>query len=44
MKTLESENRELKQANEVLRKATAFFAMAERVKDWGADQSHDRLH
>ncbi|ABL69716.1 Transposase [Paracoccus denitrificans] len=30
MKALERENRELRQANEVLRKASAYFAMAER--------------
>lgn len=29
MKALERENRELKQANEILRKASAYFAMAE---------------
>lgn len=29
MKTLERENRELKQANEILRKASAYFAQAE---------------
>jgi transposase len=29
MKTLERENRELRQANEILRKASAYFAMAE---------------
>jgi transposase len=29
MKTLERENRELKRANEILRKAAAFFAQAE---------------
>ena len=29
MKTLERENRELKRANEILRKASAFFAQAE---------------
>jgi len=35
MKALERENRELRQANEILRKASAYFAMAEldrRVK------------
>jgi transposase len=30
MKALERENRELRQANEILRKASAYFAMAER--------------
>ena len=29
MKVLERENRELRQANEILRKASAYFAMAE---------------
>jgi transposase len=29
LKTLERENRELRQANEILRKASAYFAMAE---------------
>ncbi len=29
IKSLERENRELKQANEILRKAAAFFAQAE---------------
>ena len=29
MKALERENRELSQANEILRKASAYFAMAE---------------
>ena len=29
MRTLERENRELRQANEILRKASAYFAMAE---------------
>ena len=36
-KALERENRELKQANEILRKASAFFAQAEldrRPKKW----------
>ena len=31
MKSLERENRELRQANEILRKASAYFAMAELV-------------
>ena len=37
MKALERENRELRQANEILRKASAYFAMAEldrRSKGW----------
>jgi transposase len=29
LKTLERKNRELRQANEILRKASAYFAMAE---------------
>jgi transposase-like protein len=29
MKSLERENRELRQANEILRKASAYFAQAE---------------
>ena len=29
LKTLERENRELRQANEILRKASAYFAQAE---------------
>jgi transposase len=29
MKTLERENRELRQANEILRKASVYFAQAE---------------
>ena len=29
VKALERENRELRQANEILRKASAYFAMAE---------------
>lgn len=31
LKALERENRELRQANEILRKASAYFAMAELV-------------
>lgn len=37
MKALERENRDLRQANEILRKASAYFAMAEldrRSKGW----------
>jgi transposase-like protein len=33
LKALERENRELRQANEILRKASAYFAMAERARD-----------
>ena len=32
LKALERENRELRQANEILRKASAYFAQAERAK------------
>ena len=32
LKALERENRELKRINEILRKASAFFAQAERVR------------
>ena len=32
LKALERENRELRQANEILRKASAYFAMAERAQ------------
>jgi transposase-like protein len=32
LKALERENRELKRANEILRKASAFFAQAELVR------------
>jgi transposase len=38
LKALERENRELRQANDILRKASAYFAQAE------LDPSHDRLH
>ena len=34
MKELERENRQLKQANEILRKASAFFAAAELDRTW----------
>ena len=34
MKTLERENRELRQANEILRKASAYFAQAELDRRW----------
>lgn len=45
LKELERENRELKRANEILRKASAFFAQAEL--DWQApcaDGSDGRVH
>jgi transposase len=34
LKQLERENRELKQANEILRKASAYFAQAELDRRW----------
>jgi transposase-like protein len=34
IKQLERENRELKQANEILRKASAYFAQAELDRRW----------
>jgi len=34
LKTLERENRELKQANDILRKASAYFAQAELDRRW----------
>ena len=34
MKALEQENRELKRANEILRKASAYFAQAELDRPW----------
>jgi transposase len=34
MKALERENRELRQANEILKKASAYFAQAERAKEF----------
>lgn len=34
IKTLERENRELRQAKEILRKASAYFAMAEFDRRW----------
>ena len=34
IKTLERENRELRQANEILRKASAYFAQAELDRRW----------
>jgi transposase len=34
IKVLERENRELKQANEILRKASAYFAQAELDRRW----------
>src|SRR5690606_1787309 len=50
MKALERENRELRQANEILRKASAYFAMAELVlwdsrlpRQKGAAAQHRKL-
>jgi len=50
MKALERENRKLRQANEILRKASAYFAMAELVlwNSWllrqkGAAAQHRKL-
>jgi len=40
IKALERENRELRQANEILRKASAYFAQAELDRRF----KHDRLH
>ena len=34
MKALQRENRELRQANEILRKASAYFAQAELDRRW----------
>lgn len=47
LKALERENRELRQANEILRKALAYFACAQRnLPTWSstAGSSHDRFH
>ncbi len=44
LKALERENRELRQANEILRKASAYFAQAERAEGLGARSSDDQLH
>jgi transposase len=53
LRALERENRELRQANEILRKASAYFAQAlsanARIRPLGkrsstADTGHDRLH
>ena len=41
LKALERENRELRQANEILRKASAYFAQAELDRRFGG---HDCLH
>jgi len=44
LKGLEHENRELRQANEILRKASAYFAQASEHDPFGARSSDDRLH
>ena len=47
LKALERENRELRQANEILRKASAYFARAQRIlPTWSstAGSSHDRFY
>jgi transposase-like protein len=45
LKALERDNRELRQANDILRKASAYFAQAERATNLlGARSSDDRLH
>ena len=47
LKALERENRELRQANEILRKGLDYFAFSQRNSlTWSstAGSSHDRLH
>ena len=44
LKALERENRELRQANEILRKASAYFAQAERAQTLGARSSDDHVY
>jgi transposase-like protein len=47
LKALERENRELRQANEIFRKASAYFACAQRVsptRSSTAGSSHDRFY
>ena len=45
LKALERENRELRQANEILRKASAYFApMLLRGRSSTAGSSHDRIY
>ena len=47
LKALERENRELRQANEILRKGLAYFAGAQRIspiRSSTAGSSHDRLY
>ena len=42
IKALERENRELRQANEILRKAAAYFAQAEQGRRFKPDRLHRR--
>ena len=42
IKALEREVRELRQANEILRKASAYFAQAELDRPYGSDRLHRR--
>ena len=47
LKALERENRELRQAHEILRKASAYFARAQRIlPTWSSTtgSSHDRFY
>ena len=44
LKALEREVRELRQANEILRKASAYFAQAERARVFGARSCDDRVY
>jgi transposase len=44
LKALEREVRELRQANEILRKASAYFAQAERARALGARSADDYVH
>jgi transposase-like protein len=47
LKALERENRELRQANEILRKGLAYFACAQRIapaRSSTAGSSHDRFY
>jgi transposase-like protein len=47
LKALERENRELRQANEILRKVLDYFACAQRVSPTRrstAGSSHDRVY
>ena len=47
LKALERENRELRQANEILRKGLAYFAAAQRISlllSSTTRSSHDRFH